>query len=51
MTLAKPTQYKIIMNTFDSHYAVEIKELIFSVYNNNKPINGQKDMFLMAVKN
>ena len=29
------------MDTLDSHYAVEIKELIFTEYNNNKFIYVQ----------
>ena len=29
------------MDTLDSHYAVEIKELIFTEYNNNKFIDVQ----------
>ena len=29
------------MDTFDSHYSVEIKELIFPEYNKNKFIVGQ----------
>ena len=35
------TQYQIIMDTLDSHYDVEIKELIFTEYNNNKFIGVQ----------
>ena len=40
------TQYQIIMDTLDSHYAVEIKELIFTEYNNNKFIDVQIYYFL-----
>ena len=36
MTLSKPIQYQIIMDTLDSHYDVEMRELIFLGYNNNK---------------
>ena len=39
-----------MMGTFDSHYDMEMKEWICPVYNNNKYINGQMVMLLMAIK-
>ena len=39
------------MDTFDSHYAVEIRELRFPGYNNNKSIDGKMVILLMEFKN
>ena len=44
------TQYHIMMDPFDSHYAVEIKELIFPEYNENRPISVHMVMFLVEIK-
>ena len=50
MPLSKPIQYQMIMDTFDSNYAVWIKKLIFPGYNNNKFIDGKMVMLLMVIK-
>ena len=39
--LSKPIQYQKMIDTFDPHYDVEMKELIFHEYNKNKLIYGQ----------
>ena len=49
MALTKPIQYQIIMDTFYSCYAVKMKEIIFSGYNNNKFIDGKMVMLLMVI--
>ena len=51
MTLSKPIQSQIIMDTFDSHYAVEMREIFFPGYNNNRFIDGKMVMFLMEINN
>ena len=40
MVLSKPIKYQIIMDMFDSLYAVKMKLLIFTEYNKNKSIDG-----------
>ena len=50
MALSKPIKYQIVMDTFDSNYAVEMNELIFHGYNNHKLIDEQMVMLLMATK-
>ena len=37
--LSKPIQYQIMMDTFDTHYDVKMKELICPEYNENKFID------------
>ena len=39
------------MDNFDSHYCVEMKELIIPGYNNNTLIKWKMVMFLMAINN
>ena len=39
-----------MMDTFDSQYSVEMKELIFPGYNKNKVINGNMVILLRAIK-
>ena len=38
------------MDTFDSHFGVEIKEFIFPEYNNNKFVDEKMVIFLMVIK-
>ena len=38
-----------MMDKFDSHYAVEMKELIFTGYINNRFIDEKMVMFLMVI--
>ena len=49
MTLSRPIQYQIMVDTIDSQYAVEIKKLIFPGYNNNEYIDGKLYMFFMVI--
>ena len=43
---SKTIQYQIMMDKFDSQYAVKIKESMFPEYNNNKLIYRQIAYFL-----
>ena len=49
MTLSKLIQYQIMIYAFDSHYDVEMKELIFPGYINNKFIDGYMVTLFMAI--